>query len=609
MDPLLSVNKQNTTRIETLIFLFLFLFVFLFLLFRAINIPLFVDELFSYDHYIRNGYFTARNEYSKANNHLVNTLLTYFSYHLFGNSSLALRLPNLLAFGLFSIYLYKFGLLFRTKLVKWVFWLTFLFSLNFVSFFAVSRGYGLSFTFALLSLYYTYLSFNANKLHYLILALLGILLSLFSNFSMLLFSMLIGGILLINVITNSKYYFSGKNKFIIGFLVLLFLFSIGITIDILLYYKSLNLLWWGSLEGFWEVSVMSLIHLLFNNDKWSVGIMSISVIYFIFILWKLVGKRKFEASQLFSIVFILNLLGILLLAQLFEVNYPYQRTGLHLYLFFMGSICFAIDRVEIKWLRQLFLVPLLLIPIHFFVTYNTNLFVYWEEDNLPKRFYDEVKQIECSKSQLHVPSMYIEGSTVTCWDYYYYNDFYAFMPKSINVREPNKRYYDYLIVRKENLKGFEQLYDTLDYQLTSDVVLYKRKKPIGRTILLEKSDLDYRQIDQEFYEFTRFEVDSLISPSVFIECNFELDFKRFPFFSYIVFSAEDRETKEKYAYKSIELDTKENWIKEEPFIHGGFLHNLPENRKVDILVYLWNRNGESYIIHKSKLKIHSVIEE
>lgn len=609
MRPFLLANKQNSTRIETLIFLFLFLSVFLLILFRAINIPLFVDELFSYDHYVRNGYFTARNDYSKANNHFVNTLFTYFSYHLFGNSSLALRLPNLLAFGLFSIYLYKFGSLFRTKLAKWIFWLTFLFSLNFVSFFAVSRGYGLSFAFALLSLYYTYLSFYKNKLYYLILAILGALLSLFSNFSMLIFSMLIGGILLINVIANSKYYFSGNNKFIVGSLIFSFLLSIGVTIEVLLYYKSLNLLWWGSLEGFLEVSIKSLVHLLFNDDNWFVYIMSILIVYCVFIFWKFMRKRKLEASQLFSTIFIFNLLGILLLAQLFSVNYPYQRTGLHLYVFFIGSVCFAIDSVEINWLRRLLLLPLLLIPAHFFIAYNTDLFVNWEEDNLPKRFYEKVKQIEHSTSQPYIPSLYIEGSTVTCWDYYYYNDFYSFMPKSINVRENNKRYYDYLIVRKENIQGFEEFYDTLDYQHTSDVVLYKRKRPIGRALLLEKLDSNYRQIEQEFYEFTRFEVDSLTSSSVFIECNFELDYKRFPFFSYVVFSAEDKETKEKYAYKSIELDTKENWIKEEPFIHGGFLHSLPRNRKVDILVYLWNRNGESYIIHKSKLKIHSVIEE
>src|SRR5664279_3003482 len=70
---------------------------------RAIRIPIVYDEAFSYLNFVSKSFGTilSINTPEPVNNHVLNSLLSRLSMLAFGPSEWALRLPNVVAFGLY----------------------------------------------------------------------------------------------------------------------------------------------------------------------------------------------------------------------------------------------------------------------------------------------------------------------------------------------------------------------------------------------------------------------------------------------------------------------------------------------------------------------------
>lgn len=585
--------------------------VFVYIVLRAILMPLYVDELYSYHHYVRTGFLSPFNDYRAANNHLLNTFFTTISYHLFGNSPFSLRLFNVLAFIPFAVYLYKIGSFFSHKITRWLFYFVMMCSLNLLSYFSLSRGYGLSFAFMLMSVYYTIMSFQKSNVKVLTLSILFMLLALYANFSLLLFVLISLGVLVVNVIKNRKYYLTKNHIVELSLLCFLVLISLGFALKVLFFLKGVGELWWGGLDGFWDVTVISLLEFLFRtkdgNFLFQGGIILLTVIMTVIYLAKDSCRKKYNSNNLFFIYLFLNVIGILMMANLFDVNYPFQRTGLHLYVFFLGAYCFAIDKIRIKWVRISLMLPFIYIPFHFLMNMNVSYVSCWEEDNLPDSFYENVKKIEAESYREYPISIYIEGTTVTCWEYKVENDGNV-LPNTIIDREKTKEYYDYLIDRRENVAPFKELYDSLDYQESSEVCLYKRKEQVKRVLLKEVKDTSFKQINSEFYEFVRFEVDSMISNSLFFDIKANFEYLVYPFQTNVIFSIKNISTGELIGYKPIRLDMKKGWKREDVLKQADFISKLPVNEKLLIVVYVWNMKKVDYKLHSSELKIYNVVE-
>jgi hypothetical protein len=120
---------------------------------RAARLSMTFDEAVTFLAYIRTSFLSLFNV-STANNHLLNTWLTKLCVAIAGNGAFVLRLPNLLAYGLY--------LWFSIRIVKAVvpralgFWAFLLLQLNpfLLDFFGLCRGYGLSLGFLLASVFY-----------------------------------------------------------------------------------------------------------------------------------------------------------------------------------------------------------------------------------------------------------------------------------------------------------------------------------------------------------------------------------------------------------------------------------------------------------------------
>jgi hypothetical protein len=121
--------------------------VFIYLIFRALYVPLVHDEAATFFHYIVSENFIPPEAHWDANNHILNSALTYLSYSLFGSSELSLRIPNLLTFIIYVVYTFKISKIISNKLLRWVFLISLILAHNFIEFFALTRGYGMSMEF------------------------------------------------------------------------------------------------------------------------------------------------------------------------------------------------------------------------------------------------------------------------------------------------------------------------------------------------------------------------------------------------------------------------------------------------------------------------------
>ena len=125
----MQIKRENIV----LIILFFFLWVYLWL--RAYYIPFTHDEVATFFHYINSERFIPFvNAHWYANNHVLNTVLSFLTYKLFGASELSLRLPNLLFFPVFFFFASKLFCEIKDIFLRWLFILTLCLSHYFIEF-------------------------------------------------------------------------------------------------------------------------------------------------------------------------------------------------------------------------------------------------------------------------------------------------------------------------------------------------------------------------------------------------------------------------------------------------------------------------------------------
>ena len=322
------------------------------------------DESFSYLHYIDDS-FMAIISYSNyyTNNHILNSLLMKYSEQLFGTSEFALRLPNLILFGMYMIYSY---LLFRKENP---FVATSVFILlctcgQLTDLFGLARGYGLSCGFMLMGLYHFIAYFRDHRKFNMILFHVGALLATLSNFTLLDFyavMLLISNLLPAiesAIYTDKKYSLIAVNKIH----VIPLLISAAVSYEPIRRLFKGNNLNFGGQSNFYDDTVKSLVNYTTRFTEISaetlllfqILVTATVIIPLFMILRKIVKKdRKFYLKN--KSLIIVNLLIIFLAAAvilqhaLFKTDYPIDRFSAFLYpLFIINAGLFADTMINQK---------------------------------------------------------------------------------------------------------------------------------------------------------------------------------------------------------------------------------------------------------------------
>lgn len=369
------IRARQVLLITVLLALFIYVFI------RAYNLAFTFDECLSLD-IVKGDQVRGKT----ANNHLLNTWLMYLSYHLFGTKEIYLRLPNVIAFIIYSFFSYK--ILMQSR--KWILMLLgislLLLNPYMLDFFSLARGYGLALGFSSGAFYFLLESKkNENQEEYLTRFSLSLLFSLLSAYSNLSFINLNLAILLLFFIewiylVKNKINKPAKNVTKLFILILLTnLIFLAVLLKHLFFLKTHNELYFGGQTGFLHDTISNLIFdsIYFSNYGkyfWLI-IRGIIITLFIITLIYILYYRKY--SKICKVTILMSILVLICVSQhyFFDALFPVHRTSL-LFIPLFGFLIyyFFFDIYEQLWSKnkKLFNLVLLLMIFPLFFHFITN---------------------------------------------------------------------------------------------------------------------------------------------------------------------------------------------------------------------------------------------
>ncbi|PHR49662.1 MAG: hypothetical protein COA32_00605 [Fluviicola sp.] len=476
----------------------LFYLLFFYLVLRAIYVPPLHDEVATFFHYIEVGDIWSDTAVLDANNHLLNSYLSRLSYLIFGEHFFFLRLPNLFAFFIFFwsiVHLLK-GLNHR---LNYLIALVALSTIPFVfEYFALTRGYGLGMAFFVMSIALLLHWIKTQKSGVLFFSLITGWLSVFANlifinsFVLLIFAVMVFFIVHRANFTLKKYTFQIGSVVLVGMLTYP-LIQFGLKL------KNSDALYYGSLDGFWEVTGKSLSELVLFTEsdvvKWLViaALLIIATETFV----RLLEIKWWDFLHKHSTIMVFFLFGNLtitwILANAMKVNYPEDRAGIYFVLLFVISVVYMLDKIKWKYSG----VPLLFFPISFLFVINFSKTVVTPDQTLSRDFYKEIRaQVSTSSSVQMYTTQHL------AWAYYERSK--AHKVFVLNQREPST-VHDIVVTRKpfynpESHNGYKSVF--ID-SLTQNHLLLQKESFIREEIF--KKDVSVPWNADEFSELLIFE--------------------------------------------------------------------------------------------------------
>ncbi len=398
-------HKYSTqSKITSIIILVLSVFIVAFIVVKASITSFTHDESYTYLHYIHISFIDIIS-YNPAstNNHILNSLLIKYFEILFGNSEIALRAPNILALMIYLLFTYLLikGLKPILTLVTFILMIGNPYLLDF---FGLARGYGLSFGFMIMSLYYLFKTLREDNRKNQTLFNVAAFLSVLSNFTLA--NYYIAALISYNIVKLLDFKFSKGKDFNILRINKIHLTSVLIFIVVL--FKPLSkilkhdLINFGGNIGFVEDTVESLIHKTFYHIRPSditveilryVVLLPVLISLLIIIINFLKSNKEFfnNNRSLMLITFILLLISFetVLQHKLFEINFPVERFALFLYPLFILNIGFLLKLLLSSRYKYISITVSLVVAVIWMINLSLNIrmrsYEKWEYDMDTKR--------------------------------------------------------------------------------------------------------------------------------------------------------------------------------------------------------------------------------
>lgn len=572
--------------------------VFVYLIFRALWVPLVHDEAATFFHYVHTGHFFPPKALWDANNHYLNTILTWLSYQIFGSSVFALRLPNLLGFLIFVFYLVQIATVIKSKFLQWALVLSLLFCHGFIEFFNVTRGYGLSMALIIAAIWYSMRFLETYKIKYQIFLIVFGFFALASNLTLLNSFIILLGYIQCHVFFQKK--ILGIKRAILMSVINLFAGGLILisAVLLLLKMKVLGLLYYGTLSGFVEFSLPSFLRLLFEQANpvmmillilW-LGLFCVALVYAVFMQKKIVDL--INPRWIFPILLFGNWIAVLLMANLMQVNYPEDRTGLYFVLFFIGTLIFLIDELILQFKEKLIMLlalPLLVFPFDFINRANLCYMTIWNEDYIPARFYEKIADDKSSNPT-------IGGYFMRRLCFAYHNFQNGGHLNQVQCAQYPEYISDYQIVMNTDSTNWKQYYDSIDYATYSKLYLYKKKTADYKKTLLVVDSIRCTDYESEYFNLFEGSADTMSGKDISVFTSMSFASSSTPPVMWVVVSIDDS-AGNNVLYEFAALHWKKHsYNGENQNLQCTFsISNVPVNCKRFVL-YIWN-------IHKKKFSI------
>lgn len=594
------------------------LLVFTYLTYRAINSSLVCDELTTFFHYIQPKSFFFVGNGGDANNHLLNTFFSYLSYYTLGFSSLSIRFFSLLSFIVYVLYVYRFSKIIQHKIQRYAFAFIMLYTLNFLVFFGLSRGYSYSFAFLLGAIYHFYIfAKNTIELKYKQFVYYTILISLalFANIALLLPTLIISFLLLVLLLQNINNFkrLNNKQKLIIATFVLFYIAVIITIISFSFILKSNDALYYGSSSNFWYSVVITQIYLLVESKSLITQVISILLFVLFFIVsifsYKQMQLKKIHKTNLFFFILVLNILGIEFLTLFLGVNYPSDRIAIYLYIIFILSLFFinTNNNKILNVFKNIQIIIICLIPIHNIATIDYRKNIIWPLDYFPKSYYNKIVE---NKTEDYYPT--VAGNKfrgLNYIKYVYENNGKGNLNVNWEVEDttllsknnhPGK-YADYIISKKEDIITIEHLYKKVDSNNVNKICLWERIQTPKSTVINNKTFETTNNYSKEFFDCHSFSIDSLGNNYMLVTIDFDLYDDNLPFNGFLVFNVHDETTNKRLNYQSFDIRFIKDFKSNKTFKQKLYINKLHPTNRIKISSYIWNINKENISIKNGKI--------
>ena len=568
---------------------------------RAYFIPFSHDEAATFFFYVQSNDYLPYQAHIYTNNHVLNSFLANLCYHIAGSNRFVLRLPNVFSFLLLCFGVFKHFKHLKTVYAKIVLVTFFILTINFLDFFELCRGYGLSFAFIVLGCAYLLDYFQDKKTKDFVLFSVCLQLALAANLIL---------VVLLTIMLFFIFVFQIKNKLlfkptiiitqILNILILIF------WVKFSFFYKEQGVLDSGVGDNYWEVSFKTLMLFLFGTDALWMQVLILSAFTgILFVTIKTFFQSPISIDKLFTPKLFYTLVLALIIAafyiqkKLLDVNFPEDRTGVFFYLLFVLSFAFVIDSVSIK-ISGIVSFTLLIPSLSFFIfTYNVHDFSSSFYHTIPKSIYDTL--VHESKKSNEVIT--IGGHRIREMDYAFLNYRGNSVLNCMNNDEQMVMNCDYYLALKSEKPYYKYFYDEIAYDNTWDRALLKRKEKIQRSVLFKMPETpkSYKG-NYEYFEFFRIK-DSVLKTRNCIEVELEITLNKVPtpLRANIVLQVNDKKGEQIY-YKRVPL----NWLADN--LNGQTKRvklttpALPENVG-DAVVYIWSYKQQEMDFTVNEIKV------
>lgn len=496
--------------------------VFILIALRAFCIPFSHDEAATFFFYIQSNDYLPYQAHIYTNNHVLNSALSNLCFHLAGSHRFVLRIPNILSFIFLALGVFKHFKYLKTVFSKLVLVTFFILTINFLDFFELCRGYGLSFAFVVLGSAYLMDYFQDKKAKSFILFSLCMQLALAANLIL---------VVLLVFLLFCVFVFQFKNKIlfkpatiitqVLNILILIF------WIKFSFFYKEQGKLDAGAGDNYWIVTFKSLMSFIFSTDAlWMQILVIAAFVCILFCTLKSFFQSPVSINKIFTpkvfytFTLVTLIIAFYLQKKLLDVNYPEDRTGVFFYLFFVLSLAFVIDSFSIKISGALSLALAIPSLLFFVLNYNLHDFSSYFYHTIPKSIYD--KLVDEFKNEGHIIT--IGGHRIREMDYAFLNYRGNSVLNGMDNSEQMIMNCDYYFALKSEQPYYKYYYDEIAQDKVWNRALLKRKEKIQRNVIFKMPDTPKNfKSNSEFMEFFRLK-DSVLKTRNCIEVELEITF-------------------------------------------------------------------------------------
>lgn len=557
--------------------------VFLYLFVRSITVPISHDEAATFFHYIQSGSFIPYHTLWDANNHFLNSLLTYPAYKLLGSNLLWLRLPNLLFFPVYAFFVYKLTAKIPQGFVKILTAVALLTTPYILEFFAQCRGYGMSIALLMGALWYVHLFWNSGQARHQLYAWIFLVFALMANMALMNTFLIVLSLITLFAILNFKKFNAILNwVYLLGFGYLPFLAAAKYSFEM----KERGLLYYGKTESFISVTVQSLLEKEFLTHSgfaaWTVSI--IGVVAGVGIILPFI-KDKFRSltpGALAALLMFGNAAGAILLNLLMGVNFPQDRIAMYFIPLFILTFGYFASHLAQKHLPLRYVASLLVVfPLTFIVLFNFSRTLEWELYPVSHRVFEHFKAQQLNSNE----PLIISGDRLLemSWGYHNVRSNQIMPPFAHNYRD-SLFLSDYVLCHPSNCTAYNQAYTTV-YEDPSRMKLLKRNSPLHLKPVYELPDPIDIKTNQEFINILDTENPEIISTANLLELEISFSSQEKPLNMDLVITSSNSNNPMLF-YDFIPI----KWIRNE--WHGD---TLKLRRPLDIpqeserfFIYIWN---------------------